>query len=264
MKHALLLLGLIAAPARAQADEPRFCPNRPDLGASPCTTRPGQVQFEMSGPDWELDDAADARTDTVTVGDLVARFGLGPHTEAQVSWTPYGHVRTRGKATGAVEVVSGVGDVRLAVRQNLRNPDGKGFGYALEPFVTLPVGREPIGEGDWGAGVVLPVSYDLGEAANLAFTGTAEALPDGDGDGRHLSLTGIVGLGGDLSERVTVVGELSVQRDDDPSGHRTLALAVGSVAWQPARTWQLDLLVAAGLNRDTPDLRLVAGGAVLF
>ncbi len=262
MKRGALLLALLAAPAAAQ--EPRFCPNRPDLGSSACTTLPGQVQLEVSAVDWELDDADDARTDTVLVGDVIARFGIGPRTEVQASWTPYGRVRTRDKATGAVDIASGVGDVRLALRQNLQGPDGKGFSFGLEPFVTLPVGNAEIGAGDWGAGMVLPVSFDLGEAANLAFTGTAEALPDEDGDGRHLSLAGIVGLGFELGRQVTVVGEVSMQRDDDPHGRRTLTVAAGSVAWQPAETWQLDLLVAAGLNRDTPDLQVALGGAVVF
>lgn len=258
-----LAVALLATPAIAQ-DEPRFCPTRPDLGSSACTTLPGQVHVELSAVDWELDDAADARTDTVLAGDLLLRLGVGPRTEVQVGWTPFGHVRERDRASGSIETTDGVGDVRLAVRQNLRAPDGKGLSFGLEPFVTLPVGRYPVGRGDWGAGVVLPVSYDLGERANLAFTGTGEALPDEDGDGRHLSLTGIAGLGLELSDSVTAVGEVSVQRNDDPGGRRTLVLAAASLAWRPAKTWQLDALVTAGLNRDTPDLRLAIGGAVLF
>lgn len=258
-----LALLLFATPALAQED-PRFCPTRPSLGSSACTTLPGQVQVEISAADWELDNNSDARTDTVLAGDLLARFGVGPHTEVQVGWTPFGHGRTRDKATGLVDVTDSVGDVRLAVRQNLRAPDGKGLSFGLEPFVTLPVGRRAVGAGDWGAGVVLPISYDLSDAVNLAFTGIPEALPDDDGDGRHLSLTAIAGLGLKLNDSVTMVGEISVQRDDDPGGHRTMALAAASVAWQPAKTWQLDLLVAAGLNRDTPDVRVAVGGAVLF
>ena len=263
MRWWLLLATLVATPAVAE-EEPRFCPNRPDLGSSGCTVLPGQVLAEVSAADWELDDAGDARTDTVLAGDLLVRFGVGPRTEVQVGWTPFGHVRTRDKASGAITTSDGVGDVRLAVRQNLRAPDGKGLSFGVEPFVTLPVGRYPVGDGDWGAGVVVPVTYDLNDTLNLAFTGTGEALPDADGAGRHLSLTAIAGLGVKLSDSVETVAELSVQRDDDPEGHRTLALAAGSVAWQPAKTWQLDLLVAAGLNRDTPDVRVVTGGAVLF
>jgi hypothetical protein len=261
------LLGLTmlaATPALAQADEPRFCPNRPSLGSSACTTEPGRVQLELSGVDWQRDDSADSREDTVLAGDLLVRFGLGASTEAQIGWTGYGHVRTRDKATGAIDSVDGVGDIRLALRQNLANPDGKGLSYGVEPFVTLPVGREPIGDGDWGAGVMVPVTYDLTDKWNLAFTGQAEAAPDEDGDGRHFAYSGIVGLGYQLSKQWTVVGEMSVARDDDPADSHTETVAAGSVAWQPRTGLQLDLLGTLGLNRDAPDFRLAAGGAILF
>ncbi|WP_380787459.1 transporter [Sphingomonas sp. R86521] len=261
----LLGLAMIAAtPALAQADEPRFCPNRPSLGSSACITEPGKVQLEVSGVDWQRDDSSDSREDTVLSGDVLARIGLGASTEAQIGWTGFGHVRTRDKTTGAIDTVNGVGDVTLALRQNFANPDGKGLSYGVEPFVTLPVGREPIGAGDWGAGVIVPVTYDLSDKVNLAFTGEADAQPDEDGNGRHFAYSGIVGLGYELSKQWTVVGELSVARDDDPMDKHTEAVAAGSLAWQPRNGLQLDMLGTVGLNHDAPDFRLVTGGAILF
>lgn len=259
-----VMAGMVATPALAQADEPRFCPQRPSLGTSACTTEPGKVQLEMSGIDWQRDDTADSREDTVLAGDVVARIGLGAHTEAQIGWTGFGHVRTRDKTTGAVDTINGVGDVRLALRQNFANPDGKGLSYGVEPFVTLPVGREPIGAGDWGAGVLVPVSYDLSDTVNLQFTGEADAAPDEDGHGQHFAYSGIVGLGYALSKQWTVVGEMSVARDDDPVEPHTEVVAAGSLAWRPRNTLQLDLLGTVGLNHDAPDFRLVTGGAILF
>jgi hypothetical protein len=255
---------LAATPALAQGDEPRFCPNRPSLGSSACTTEPGKVQVELSGVDWQRDDTADSREDTVLAGDLLVRFGLGASAEAQIGWTGFGHVRTRDKTTGAIDTVNGVGDIRLALRQNLQNPDGKGFSFGVEPFVTLPVGREPIGNGDWGAGIMVPVTYDLADKWNLAFTGQAEAAPDEDGDGRHFAYSGILGLGYDFSEQLTAVAELSLARDDESVNPHTEAVAAGSLAWQPRTGLQFDVLGTVGLNHDAPDFRLVTGGAILF
>lgn len=266
MKH-LLYAACVAAlvPAAAYAqDEPRFCPNRPDLGASGCTTEPGHVQFEVSAIDWQRDDTADQRQDTILGGDFQARIGVGPSTEVQIGWTPYGRVRTRDKASGAVETQRGIGDVRLGVRQSLSHPDGEGLSIGFEPFVTVPVGRSPIGEGDWGAGAVLPVSYDLSETWHANLTSEVDAAVNESGNGRHLAYSGIVGLGYDVSDAVSVVGELMVEQDNDPVEHATHALAAGSITWQPRHGLQLDLLAAAGLNRDTPDFRLLTGGAVLF
>ncbi|WP_375391470.1 transporter [uncultured Sphingomonas sp.] len=258
------LLG-VAAPALAQADDgPRFCPNRPSLGESGCTTEPGHVQFEVSAVDWTKDETADSREDTVLVGDFQARFGLTRSAELQVAWTPYGHDRVRDKATGLISSAGRVGDVQIGLRQNLRHPDGKGLSFAIEPSVTLPVGRQPIGAGTWGAGLVVPVTYDLTDALNLQLTNDVEAAPDEDGAGRHLLVNEVLGLGLDVSDKVTLNAEVQVTRDADPAGHETRAVAAGSVAWQPFKRFQLDALVGVGLNCDTPDLELLTGGAIEF
>ncbi len=265
MKRLLPLAALlVAAPAWAQDDGPRFCPNRPSLGKSACTTEPGHVQLEASAIDWTLAKDDDQREDTILLGDLQARFGLTPSTELQVAWSPYGHVRTRDTATGAVERSGRVGDVVLGIRQNLLHPDGKGFAIALEPQVLLPIGREPVGAGTWGAGLVVPVTYDLSDTLNLALTNEVDAAPDEDGDGRHFALNEILGLGYKLSDKVTAVAEIQVEQDNDPADHQTRAFAAGSLAWQPRNGLQLDMLVGAGLNRDADDVRVLAGGAVGF
>ena len=265
MRWTIAVLALVAAtPAWAQADEPRFCPTRPSLGESGCTTEPGHVHLEASAIDWERDDDDQQRQDTVLGGDIQARIGLTATSELQVAWTPYGHVRTRDKLTGAIDTVSRVGDVRIGFRQNLQHPDGKGLSFAIEPSVTLPVGRQPVGAGTWGAGLVVPVTYDLSDKLNVALTNEIDAEPDQDGDGRHVLLNEVLGLGYGLTEQLTAVAEFQVLRDDDPSGHTTQLLAAGSLAWQPTHRLQLDALIGAGLNRDAPDVRILTGGAVLF
>ena len=254
---------LVPAVAYAQ-DEPRFCPNRPDLGASGCTTEPGHVQFEVSSVDWQRDDSAETREDVVLGGNFQARIGLASHTEVGIEWTPFGRARTRDKATGAIERVSGVGDARIDIRQSLSHPDGEALSIGVEPFVTVPFGRGALGEGDWGAGVVLPLSYDVGDRWNLNLTFESDAAVDEDRSGRHLAYSGIVGVGYDLSDSLTIVGEVMTERDHDPSGHETHVLTAGSIAWQPRKGLQLDVLTAVGLNRNTPDVRVLTGGTVLF
>ena len=261
---ALGLLALVATPAWAQDGDPRFCPTRPSLGASGCTTDPGRVQFEFSTFDWQLDDTADEREDRIVAADLLARIGVSPSTEVQVGWTAYGHVRTRDRMTGEIDRASGTGDVTLGIRQNLRNPGGEGFSFGIQPQVTLPVGHSQVGGGDWAAGVLLPVTYDLSDKINLQFTGEADAAADEDGDGRHVAYSGIWGLGYELSGKLTAVAEVSLQRDDDPAGHETRSLAALSLAYQPRKTLQFDVLAVAGLNHSSPDVRLVTGGAILF
>jgi hypothetical protein len=262
MRKLALAFAILLLPGVAAAqDEPRFCPNRPDLGSGACTTDPGRMLLELSSADWQLDRQGGEREDQLLVSDALLRTGIDARTEFQLGWTPLARVRQR-DASG-VDTVVGTGDVRLGVRRNLRNPDGHGFAVAVEPFVTLPTGDGAIGRGDWSAGVVVPVGWEIGDWS-LAFTGEGTAEVDEDRDGRHLAYAGTLGLGRALSDTVGAVIEIAARRDDDPSGGETELLTAASLAWEVRENAQLDLLAVAGLNRSSPDVRLVFGGAILF
>jgi hypothetical protein len=260
---AMVLLAGVAAPAWAQ-DEPRFCPNRPTLGLSACTTEPGHVHMELSVADWERDDTADEWSDTILGGDVQARIGVGPSTEVQVGWEAVGYSRTRDKADGSVERLARVGDVRLDLRQALRNPDGKGLSYGFEVFATLPVGRSPVGEGTWGAGIAVPVTYDVSEKVQVGFTGEVDAQPDEDGGGRHFSSNEVVTLGVDLTEKLTGYLEGQLVQDDEPSGHARQAFGAVGASYQSSDTRAVWVEAIAGLNRDSPDVRVFGGMTALF
>ncbi|MGJ3627033.1 hypothetical protein AB5I41_09165 [Sphingomonas sp. MMS24-JH45] len=45
-----------------------------------------------------------------------------------------------------------IGDALVGAKLNLANPDGSGVSFAIQPFVSLPVGREPVGAGGLGRG----------------------------------------------------------------------------------------------------------------
>ncbi len=254
----------LAGPAWAQTEPPRFCPNRPDIGASSCTVDPGRVLFEISGIDWQREDDGDVREDVLLVGDFQARIGLDPRTEVQIGWTPYGRSRVRDKSTGRVSTVDGAGDVRLGLRRNVRNPDGNGLSIAVEPFVRLPVGRDRLGAGDWGGGLVVPINYEVGPRVNLALTAEVDAAVDEDGNGHHAAYSAAVGVGYALTDRVGTVAELQIGRDDDPANGSTLALGALSLVFQPRAGLQFDMFAAAGLNRSSPDFRFLTGAAFLF
>ncbi len=262
MRITVLLIGLaMAVPAAAQ-DGPRFCPNRPDLGTSTCTTDRGRVLVEMSAVDLERDRGGGERHDTLLAADLLVRTGIGPSTEVQFGVTGFG--RATDRVGGDRKVTSGMGDTRLGIRQNLIHPDGDGFSLAVEGYATLPTGRQPIGRDGASFGVTLPVAYEVDDRWDLAFTGQASVEKDEDGRGRHAVLMGIAGVGYALSDAVGVVGEIAISRDEDPGDPATRTFAAASIAWRVRPLVQLDLLVSAGLNRDAPDARMALGGAVLF
>lgn len=263
MKGALLLAGLlVASPAWADDQDRDYCPARPGLGSPACTMSPGRVSIETSLGDWTLDKQPGERTDTVLIGDTQLRIGLSDSVEAQIGWTPVGFVRDR--TGGTIDRATRTGDVTLGLKANFAHPDGKGFSIAAQPFVTLPVGRPPVGAGDWGAGLVVPITYDLSDTVNLEVTPEIDAAVDQDGHGRHFAASTVVGLGFALNDKLTLTVEGQALRDDDPSGRTTQGLASASFAYMATKDLQLDVGGVAGLTGDAPDVELYAGIARRF
>ena len=257
-------LSLALVPVPALAGEGRdLCPDRPGLGTPACTVEAGGVILEIGLGDWTRDSDAGQRSDTILTGDALLRIGLTSSLEAQVGWTALAMVRERDRASGAVSRMTQAGDVTLAVRQNLRSPDGSGFSLAVMPYASLPVGGRAIGAGDWGAGLLVPFSIEAG-VLSIGLTPHVGAAVDGDGDGRHLAYGSVAGIGFGVTDALSVAAELSLTRDRDPAGALTEALAGVSAGWQADADSQWDIGANIGLNRDSPDVQLYFGFARRF
>lgn len=251
---------LIAGTGIAQAEELRpLCADRPGLGTPACTVDQGRTIVELGGGDWTLDRDDAQRSDSLLAGELLVRHGVTPNLEVQAGWTAFGTVRTRDKASGAVSRSSGIGDVTVAARYNLSNPDGSGFSAAIMPYATLPTGGQAIGAGDWGAGLILPVTYSLSDTIGIELTPEIDAAVDSDRNGRHLAYGSVIGLSAALSSSVSGAIEVQMTRDEDPAGPATQALAGLSFGWQPGDNLQLDAGAVAGLNSASPDIELYFG-----
>lgn len=246
----------VAAPALAELRE--YCPDRPGIGTPSCIIDRGHVSVELGLADWTLDRSAAARDDQMFFGDLLIRYGLGDSTEVQLGWTSFGRDVDRDRATGIRTRANRAGDATVALRQNLRNPDGSAFSLSVMPFATLPVGRQPIGAGDWGAGLRVPVSYEIDDRFSVALTPEIDAAVDEDGDGRHLAYGAVAGLATKISAALSATLEYQLAEDRDPAGHATQQLAGLSLGWQPRDDLQLDLGANAGV-RHGPDVELYVG-----
>jgi hypothetical protein len=260
---AIALVSLAAVHATsASAQDREYCPERPGIDTPACTMASGRVSVETSIADWTRDDQPGSRDDNILFGDTLVRIGVSDIIEARVGWTPFGHDRMRDE-TG-VDTANGVGDVSLGLKANLHNPDGSGLSIAALPYVTLPVGRSNIGAGDWGAGFLIPVTYELSDTVSLDLTPEIDAAVDEDGNGRHLAYSTAAGLAVKLNKDFTLTGEVQALRDDDPEEHATQTLAALSLAWSATDDLQFDVFGAAGLNDHTPDARVYAGIARRF
>ena len=249
---------LVTTPAMAR----EFCPERPGQTTPPCTVARGEALTEVGLIDWSLEQNPDSRTDTVTLGQTALRVGIADHAEVAVAWTPLATQRLRDKVNGAVIRQSGVGDVTVAVKRSFGDADDPKV--ALKAFVTLPVGTEPAGGGDWSAGVLLPVALPVTKGIEFTLTPEIDAVTDQNGDGHHIAYGSAGGLEFKLSDAVSLSGDAKVMRDDDPAGATTTAAAGTSIAFQPGKRVQFDMGGNFGLNNDTPDVEFYVGVAVGF
>jgi hypothetical protein len=261
LKRCFVLPMLLAA-TPALADEARdFCANRPGLGTPACTLAPGSAMVEIGLAAWDHSRDRTTIEDDVTLGDALLRVGVTETMEVQLGLT--GHViqRTRDRATGAIDRVTGIGDGTLALRQSLSGANGP---VAVEVFATAPLAKSPIGAGRWSGGILLPADFDLPKGFELDLTPELDIAPNAGGPGRHLAWGGVVGLSHPLGKAVSLTGEVAAFRDDDPAGHSTDARVAGSLAWQVSERLQLDFEADAGLSAGAPDRSLAIGLAWQF
>lgn len=254
-----VFLGFVFMPSMASAEERDYCPDRPGIGTPACTVSPGRFSAEAGIGGWTLDRDAAERQDIFQGGDLLLRYGVAEHAEVQLGWTGIGWSRTRDRETGEVDRRHGAGDVTLALRRNLMNPDGSGLSLAVMPYVSLPVGGQPIGAGDWGAGLSVPLSYELSDKWSLVSSTQVDAAVEEDGNGRHLAFGEVVGASLKIGEAVTATAEYQVTADHDPQGYAVAHLSGLSLGWQLADNLQVDAGANAGLDRDAPDLEVYFG-----
>ena len=150
------------------------------------------------------------------------------------------------------------GDLTFALQRNLISPDGSGFSLAVTPFAALPTGGRAIGAGEWSAGLLIPLSYELSEGVQVGLTGEVEAAADTDRDGRHLAYGGVAGLSVSLSDALEATFEIAATRDEDPAEAGTEWLAAVSAGWMANDDLQLDAGANFGL-RGAADVQLYLG-----
>ena len=239
------------------------CFDRPGLGTPDCTIGSGRWALELGIADWTRDAAGPMRSDALVIGDTLLRYGVSEHGEVQIGWTAFGRESIRDRAAHTRESSSGVGDVTLAYRHQIRDSDAGGIGFAVMPYVQLPTGGQKMGAGDWGAGFLIPASVDLG-GPSLALTAQVDAVPDGDRKGRHLGYGAVLGLGFDVSDSLSFSPEIALYRDRDPEEHTTQATAGLSLAYAPGWYHQWDIGTNIGLNHATADVQVYFGYARRF
>lgn len=253
-----LVLGL-AGPAFAD-DLRDLCPDRPSKGTSPCTVDKGHLQLEADFLDATWDRHGGVSDDSFVWANPTLKYGLTDNIEVSVNIPPLVRLRSHDGVTGATQRAAGIGDLTFDVKASLTG-NRPGWNVALEPFVKAPVAHQPIGNGAWEGGVLLPIAGDVGHGWSLDLTPEVDVVEDGSGGGHHTAAAASLGLSHGLGGGVTGTVEVWGQSDFDPAGATRQYSFDLALAWIPKAqpSLQLDGGLNLGLNRDTPDVEAYVG-----
>lgn len=244
---------LTTAAARAQD----LCADRPGKGTPACVVDRGTAQVETSLADWSRSNDRGTQEDDLLFGDTLVKYGIGNGIELHGALTAYEYDRARN--SGGNAIARGFGDLSVGARWRAIDGGEKGVSVAIQPMLTLSIGTKAVSQGTWSVEMVVPVDVPLSDRWSLNLSPTIAAAADENGNGRHLSWGGEAGASYELSDGLTLGGELWTERDDDHGNHERQASADLTLAWQPNKNWQLDLSGYAGLTAATPDIELVGG-----
>lgn len=248
-----------AAPANP-ASTP-ICTDRPTKANVVCTVPQGAFQIEADAINWTRFSSDGIDTDTILYTNPTIKYGLGTTTDVEVNIAPYETVRTHGQ--GASDMLGGVGDLYVRVKQQLTAPGAK-TQVAIIPYVKAPTARLGIGNKRWEGGVILPVIFTLPSGFSLNFGPEVDVLADGDRHGHHANLVGVVNLSHAVGKKGTISAEFWNAHNIDPTGTIHQYSADVGYAYLISPRLQIDLGGNFGLNRFTPQTQVYAGISTRF
>lgn len=253
---------LATTTAAAAADEQPICADRPSKSTGECTVTQGSWQIETGLSDWSRADSGGVRTDAISWGSSLIKYGVSTDADIELGITP---LMTLNVHTGSSQDShSSFGDMLVRAKYRLTHADAPLL-VALDPFVKLPTANHHLGNGKVEGGLVAATSAALGKSGlTLSLDPELDLNADADGSGRHLGTQQVVNLGVAASGKVSLSTEIWAKWDWDPAGTGKQVSWDVSAAYLPNKDLQLDAGANFGLNSQTPDVELYTGVSVRF
>src|SRR5437763_17134677 len=121
----------------------------------------------------------------------------------------------RGAGGGMRQFDSSFGD--LVVRSKYRFTQGDGVQVAMSPALKIPTGAAPVGNRKWEAGIAFPIDYSIPRSQfGITLGPEVDWLADADGEGHHLAMAQVVGVGWQATPKLNLSAEPWGQRNRDP------------------------------------------------
>jgi len=227
--------------------------DRPDTTESPFTVDAGRVQIETGLFSYARSrpDENGVRNDSFEIATTNIRIGLTNTTEFNVSWQPYGSVRTH-DAAGRTVGQSGIGGIDLRAKINLWGNDAfdkpGATALAVLPYVSLPAyRRNGVGPEHVEGGLIVPLAIVLSDQVDLGLNVGAAAVQNENNSGHHAEWTASASLAFAWTETLGTYYEMGTRVGlDDPRGD--IAFAGAGATYKLSHDLQLDAGVNFGLT----------------
>jgi outer membrane putative beta-barrel porin/alpha-amylase len=239
------------------ADDDAVAPDRPDVTNSTQTVPAGAVQIE-TGIEYRRTSQAGAAAERRLAGQATLRAGVTRSLEIRLDGEPI--VRLRGSEDGTA-----FGELVLGLKYRFLDQADQSWWPSLgvQPFVTLPTARPPVGSGRTDFGVAGLVSWrlplDLSLDVNAGLTAVGQSGPE------DYLLQGLASasFGKQITERLAGFVELFFASRDERDGRDSLGID-GGLVFLLTRWLALDAAVGTSLRGRVPDYVVRAGVSVRF
>ena len=250
------LMSLSDLPASGEDLKP-ICSDRPGRGTGACTVEESHWQVEFGIWDAAFQHRPGMTGDVIQAADPAVKYGLSSNADIEASMALYQSVRMHDAVSS--QTLRGVGDLFLHAKWNPNGNEETGFTWILDPFIKLPTASHDLGNGEVEAGLLIPMSWEIGGGWSVGSTPEVDYLLNQSGSGYHGAIIDVIELGHDVDGGFNLGLEIWTSQNFDPVGAMSQYSIGPTLAWLADNNDQLDGGFAIGLNRATPDVELYVG-----
>jgi hypothetical protein len=232
--------------------------DRPDKTESAYTLDAGHFQLEMDLLSYTYDRGDDETVKSLAIAPINLKVGVLNKVDLQLIVESYNIQRTKDRAAGTSERISGFGDLLLRSKINLWGNDGGPTALSAMPFVKLPTNQRGLGNDAVEGGLIFPFAMDLPCEWGLGAQVEVDYAQDSDGSDYHPEFSSTITVSHDIAGKLAGYVELFTNRSTE-RGADWIATFDFGFTYAISRDVRLDAGMNIGLTEAADDFNPFIG-----
>lgn len=191
------------------------------------------------------------RTDSFTTSFLL-KYGVLDNLDLQVGADLLAWERQRDRNTGERDNNAGFGDSTVRLKYNFWGNDEGATALAVIPFLIFPTATDGVGERGIRGGAIIPFYLEPADGWGLDLVSTIAAVRNSEDDGYEAQFVGLVALGRELTEGVTLFTEFEASITTE-RGERWAGAAGIGLSFEINQNTVIEPVFTLGLTRRAGD-----------